>query len=126
MEIELKASPLEFKSYQGNNTYVESLAYDLDVLKIVVVAESNKRIEVIFHQPLGFRCLDEGDLLEFWENPEITNNWLVQIYDSGWLAQESKRAGFLSNDIDVKEFLIKGQNECINILDTESPKVRQI
>ncbi len=122
----MKASSINFESYQGNNTYIESLSYDLDKLKIIVVAESDKRIEVVFHHPIGFRCLDEGDLLEFWENSEVTNNWLLQIDNSGWYDQESKRTGFLSKSIEVNEYLVKGQNDCINILDTSQPKVRLV
>lgn len=117
---------MDIKFYKGNCTYVESLSYDLDTLKIIIVAESNKRIEVTFKQPIGFRCLDEGDLLEFWKNPKITNNWLIQIHDSGWFEQESKRPGFLSKDCDINEYLIKGKNECVNVLDVKIAHVRQI
>lgn len=126
MDNPVKASLIKFDSYQGNDTYIESLFYDLDDLKIIVVAESKKRIEVIFHHPIGFRCLDEGDLLEFWKNSEVTNNWLLQIEDSGWYAQESKRSGFISKNNEVNEYLVKGQNDCINILDTNKPKIRQL
>ena len=122
----MKASSIKFEYYQGNDTYVESLSYDLDELKIIIVAESEKRIEVVFHQPIGFRCLDEGDLLEFWENSEVTDNWLLQIKDSGWYDQESKRTGFLSKNIEVNEYLVKGQNDCVNVLDTNKPKVRLV
>lgn len=104
----MQASAIKFEGYQGSNTYVESLAYDLDELKIVVVADSNMRIEVLFHQPIGFRCLDEGDLLEFWENSEVSENWMIQIHDSGWKEQESKRTGFLSASNEMNEYLIKG------------------
>ena len=119
----MKASIIEFTSYSGNQTYIESVNYDLDYLKVVVVADSHLRIEVCFHQPIGFRCLDEGDLLEFWENNQITNNWLLQIHDSGWLAQESDRDGFLSKDTTLSEYLIKGSNECLNVLSTDKPLI---
>lgn len=119
----MEAVAIKSETYQGNDTYIESMSYDLDELKIIVVADSNKRIEVVFYQPIGFRCLDEGDLLEFWENPEITNNWLLIIKDSGWYEQESKRDGFISKNTDLNEYLVKGQNECINVLDTNQPKM---
>jgi hypothetical protein len=119
----MKASIIEFTSYSGNQTYIESVNYDLDYLKVVVVADSNLRIEVCFHQPIGFRCLDEGDLLEFWASNQITSNWLLQIHDSGWLAQESDRDGFLSKDTTLSEYLIKGSNECLNVLSTDKPLI---
>ena len=122
----MEATAIKFEGYLGNDTYIESLSYDLDELKIIVVAESNKRIEVLFYQPVGFRCLDEGDLLEFWKNPEITNNWLINIKNSGWYEQESKRDGFLSKNTEINEYLVTGQNECINILDTNQPKVTML
>lgn len=75
----MKASLIKCEYYQDNDTYIESLSYDLDELKIIVVIESEKRLEIVFQSPIGFRYLDEGDLLEFWENPEATNNWLLQI-----------------------------------------------
>ncbi|KAF7772637.1 hypothetical protein PMAN_b0219 [Pseudoalteromonas marina] len=119
----MKASTIEFTSYSGNQTHIESINYDLDYLKVVVVADSNLRIEVCFQQPIGFRCLDEGDLLEFWASNKITSNWLLQIHDFGWLAQESNRAGFLSKDTMLSEYLIKGSNECLNVLSTDKPVI---
>ena len=119
----MKASLIKFDRYQGNNTHIESLSYDLDELKIIVVAESKHRLEVVFHHPIGFRCLDEGDLLEFWENSEVTNNWLLRIDDSGWYEQECKRTGFLSKNSMLNEYLVKGQNDCISILATDNPKL---
>lgn len=119
----MEASIIDFISYSGSQVHIESLNYDLDYLKVVVVADSSLRIVVCFHQPVGFRCLDEGDLLEFWVNNQITSNWLIQIHDSGWLAQESNRDGFLSKDAELKEYLIKGQNECLNVLSTVKPTI---
>jgi hypothetical protein len=119
----MEAIAIKSEAYQGNDTYIESMSYDLDELKIIVVADSNKRIQVIFYQPIGFRCLDEGDLLEFWENPEITNNWLLNIKDSGWYEQESKRKGFTSKGTELNEYLVTGQNDCISVFDTNQPKV---
>ena len=119
----MKASAIEFTKYSGNSTYIESLNYDLDFLKVVIVAMSNIRIEVSFHQPIGFRCLDEGDLLEFWGNTEITSNWILQLHESGWLDQECNRDGFLSKDTELKEFLVKGRNDCLNVLSTENPNI---
>jgi len=120
----VKASLIKCEYYQGNDTYIESLSYDLDELKIIVVIESEKRLEIVFQYPIGFRCLDEGDLLEFWGNPDVTNNWLLQIEESGWYDQESKRDGFLSKDNEVNEYLVKGKNDCISILDINKPKIR--
>jgi hypothetical protein len=122
----VKSSKLESLPYEGNNTYIESLSYDLNHLKIIVVADSDIKLEVAFHQPIGFRCLDEGDLLEFWKSDEITNNWLVQIHDAGWYSQEKSRDGFLSGSDNVKEFLVKGQNDCVSILDINEPQVRVV
>ncbi len=120
----MKASVIDFPCYIGNQTYIESLSYNLDELKIIVVADSVIRIEVIFYQPIGFRCLDEGDMLEYWENAEVTKNWILQIHDSGWLSQESMRNGFLSNRSEVKEYLIKGLNDCVSVLDSDCPSVK--
>ncbi|MCL1050810.1 hypothetical protein L2755_14425 [Shewanella abyssi] len=120
----MKASLIDFPCYTGNQTYIESLSYNLDELKIIVVADSAIRIEVIFYQPIGFRCLDEGDMLEYWENPEVTKNWILQIHDSGWLSQESMRNGFLSKSSEVKEYLIKGLNDCVSVLDSDCPSVK--
>jgi len=124
--LDLKASILNCEFYHGNKTYVESLVYDLEFLKIIVIADSTTKLEITFHQPIGFRCLDEGDLLEFWDNSEITNNWIVEIHNSGWLEQESNRKGFLSRTSELREFLVMGQNDCISVLDTNSPNIKLI
>ena len=98
----MTAKPLENDIYTGNYTYIESLTYDLEDLKIIVVVDNSLKIEVTFNQPIGFRCLDEGDLLEFWQQDVITRNWILQIFESGWLEQESKRSGFLTGDKNLK------------------------
>ena len=122
----MDAEAQQTECYSGSDTYIESLSYDLDLLEIIVVTESNKKIKTTFHQPIGFRCLDEGDLLEFWKNPVITNNWLLKIKSSGWYEQESQRNGFLSKNTEINEYLVKGQNDCISIFATNTPIVAMV
>ncbi len=122
----MEATALKIKQYKGYDTYIESLNYDLETLNIVVITPPLVALNVVFKEPIGFRCLNESDMLEFWENNVIVNNWFLKIHNSGWLAQESKRYGFLSKKSQLNEYLIKGQNECINILCAQGPDITRL
>lgn len=126
MEVLMEASVIHTQAYCGSDTYIESISYNCEYLTIIVFANPDNTFEIKFKQPIGFRCLDESNLLEFWENNVIINNWLLEIHNSGWLAQESLRYGFLSKNQSLTEYLIKGQNDCVNIISLEQPQIRLI
>lgn len=71
----------------------------------------------------GFRALDEGDLLEFWDPRQRAPGWLWQIDAGGWFAQESLRPGFVAGlHGDCREFLLLGQDWCLSVLCLDRPE----
>lgn len=109
------------------DTKPEITRVDYDLHNLVVHIEPTydaEPIVVTFDSSLGFRVLDEGNLLEFWDHFNLKDGWLFQISSGGWYDLESKRNGFVSQyHSDVREYLIIGVNECVSVLSVEPPKV---
>ncbi|UIR54787.1 hypothetical protein LZQ00_10915 [Sphingobacterium sp. SRCM116780] len=104
--------------------------YDLESLIVTVsfYDPDDEIIEVKFTSIVGFRVLDEGNLLEFW-NSSRPAGWIWEIKENGWYDQEKKREGFLlgyMDDFNPKEYLILGQNDCISILCYKEPKIGEL
>lgn len=93
---------------------------------IVTVRIDGDKIDISFHEPAGYRVLDEGDLLEFWPACSSLNGWIYEITGGGWLDQEKKRSGFTSaKKARLKEYFIIGCDYCVNVLAWEPPSVFQ-
>ncbi|MBV5285066.1 MAG: hypothetical protein JZU45_03205 [Methyloversatilis discipulorum] len=107
---------------------VQSVTYDLKTLVVRTGVGPTLRFKAV----IGFRFLDEGDLLEFWPSCSAKCGGLFEIHDGGWLQQEGQRSGFIStaNREGVREFLVTGPDGCLSVLsfhppeiDVESPRV---
>jgi hypothetical protein len=104
----------------GEEVHLSSLDYGMGMLKLSLVIEG-KRCVVSFDKVMGIRLLDEGDLLEFWAEFSLSNGWLFQLSEGGWLAQESKRSGFMaSSHLSPREFLVVTKKECVSVLSGEN------
>lgn len=118
----IKANLLDAGIVVGESPFVKDLFYDLDTLVITLDADiSGKMLRVIFDTVRGFRCLDESDLLDFWEDKFIQANWFFEITAGGWFDQEAKREGFMHWNTD-REFFICGVDYCVSVLASEPPK----
>ena len=106
---------------------IVGVQYDLSELKINLdFVGMPTRITVAFANPVGFRVLDEGDLLEFWKDYHAGNGWLYEVESGGWHELESTREGYLSKETrNVQEYLVVGENDCVSVLvnDNERPRV---
>ena len=112
----IKPAP-EASTINGTSEIVE-IIYNLLELKIILDFDrTSQKVTVVFSNPIGFRVLEEGDLLEFWENYHAGNGWLYEVISGGWHDLESKRYGYLSKDTrDVQEYLVAGENDCVSVL----------
>ncbi|HDL00870.1 MAG TPA: hypothetical protein ENH23_01380 [candidate division Zixibacteria bacterium] len=121
----VKPAP-EASVINGTGEIVE-INYDLLELEIILNFDrAPKKVTVVFFSPIGFRVLDEGDLLEFWENYHTGYGWLYKVVSGGWHDLESKRDGYLSKETrNVREYLVVGENDCVSVLvnDNEGPSV---
>lgn len=83
----------------------------------------------LFDTCVGFRVLDEGDILEFWTLEPRPSGWLWRIHSGGWFDHEKQRDGFLSSspagpDWPIpSEFLILGIEYCVSVLAYREPTV---
>lgn len=96
--------------------------YNLEKLIIrIELGIPEKELIVTFERPRGFRCLDEGDLLNFWGSQEMTDNWFFEITKGGWIDNEDQGGGFISKSMGYREFLITGTDMCVSVIDAEPP-----
>lgn len=100
---------------------VISVSYEPDTLAIGLGAGQTVRFDDI----VGFRVLDERDLLEFWPECFAQHGGLFEVFEGGWLEQESARRGFLSatDGPKLREFLVTGPNSCVNVFTHEGPQL---
>lgn len=96
--------------------------FDSDSLTVRVSADVGGLV-VRFRKVVGFRFLDEGDILEFWpEDAAKRSGWIYEVNSGGWKELESSRDGFLSGDrADVKEFFVATVNGCLSVLCSAKP-----
>jgi hypothetical protein len=124
----LKPKVREFNLNFLNNSLPEinNINYDLWTLKITLYfSEISRPIYIIFKDIVGFRVLDEGNLLEFWDNEVRTSGWIWKVESGGWFELEKLRSGFLAqyHGNSHNEFLISGINDCISIIAESDPVI---
>ena len=110
------------ENYQPHD--IELIQYKSGNLLIEI--ETNiQPIQVNVTSPVGYRVLDEGDLLEFWETCTLNHGWLYKILEGGWRDLESTREGFLSGlQAEAAEWFLVTQNTCVSIISYEIPVVK--
>lgn len=101
--------------------------YALWTLRLTLAFRPNEIVYVDFEAVEGFRVLDEGQLLEFWGD-DSEDHWVFKVLDNGWLATEAARktAPFIAENGQLKEYLVAGINDCVNILGYEPPGHLQV
>lgn len=104
----------------GEEVQLSSLNYGDGRLQITLLVEG-EACRVSFDKVMGIRMLEEGDLLEYWAEMSLSNGWLFQLTEGGWLELESNRSGFMaSSNLSPREFLIVTHKECISVLSVEN------
>jgi hypothetical protein len=111
----------------GKGPFIKRLSYDLETLLISVNPDTEgSLIEVTFEQPRGFRCLDEGDMLNYWTERIVLDNWFFEVLEGGWMDHEATRDGFISKTFGYREFLICGIDDCVSVLSKAPPLFRVV
>ena len=122
----MKASVLEIGVPIGKAPVVKEIRSDFDHLVILFDPDyDGVELEITFDNPVGFRCLDEGDLLEYWDQQLFVDHWIFEITAGGWKDQESLRKGFISQHRGCREFFICGIDDCVNVLANNPPMIKQ-
>lgn len=102
-------------------------------LRIVVIAAvdtfNSIYVEYHFRHPRGYRFLDEGDLLRYWDETAFnTGHHLYEIRKGGWLTGEFVESGVLSvsQESGAGEWFIATSNGCMNVISADAPFIREI
>jgi hypothetical protein len=102
-----------------------SVKYDLDTLEIKYSTSKNDEYLIKFNNPIGFKCLHERDMMDYWESKVLTDNWILEIIEAGWLDMEKSRTMISDNMFEFREFLIKGYDDCISVFAREEPCIEK-
>lgn len=73
------------------------------------------RVSVMFVHIEGFRVLDEGDLINYWNQENLPEEWIWEIIKDGWYSEERRNdnATTLSTRFDeLTEYLVTGGVFC--------------
>lgn len=95
-----------------------------DLIVTVRSLSSGLEYSLRFGAVIGFRALDERDLLEFWlECSTINGSWAFEVTSGGWLAAEFKRSGSLIGHMspEAREFFVAGCNSCVSVIGWDEP-----
>ncbi|AWI26830.1 hypothetical protein [Flavobacterium pallidum] len=129
-DIQKLLVPKAFKFDTGlvtkSNPEIYNVSYDLWTLTITLGFDDvNGPVYVIFKNVIGFRVLDEGDLLEFWNDDVRVPGWIWKIESGGWFELEKLRTGFLTQHHKEShdEFLVSGMNDCVSIIAESEPVI---
>ena len=124
--MEPKFEPFTLTDEMKLHPSVVGINYDASALHIALSLNDERRVDLqnCFNKPVGFRVLNEGDLLEFWENHDHGSHWLYLVREGGWNDLESTRDGYLSsNQSDLNEYLVVGRKECVSVLSHDRPVI---
>lgn len=82
--------------------------------------------EVFLPEVRGFRCLDEGDLIAYWESNQFrTGHCLYKVSEGGWLQNEVNGVLSVSSSVGTYyEFMVPTNDYCLCILASHEPNVR--
>ena len=132
--MKLEAQPLgnQYRLDAKESDIVEVLN-SLGGMRIVVstwIDEINQRLlEISFRRVRGYRYLDEGDLLSYWENEKLrTPHHVYEITSGGWVNGEALEPGILdvSKAFEIREWFIATTNGCMNVLSADPPELKEL
>ena len=130
MQFEVKPHGKEYRFDQ--ESYIIEVSYTRTGLRIIVSAATsmftNIFLEVRFNNISGFWLLDQRDLIDYWESEAFKSNYhIYEILSGGWSNGEPIADEILSNRefIGYREWFIVTTSECITVLSSEEPQVRE-
>ena len=120
------AKPIDVSDWPLQQAEVAAVEYRYGALRVHLADTSgNKSVIALFEDVQAFRVLDERDLQEFWPACSSATGGIFEINGGGWLSQESQRPGSMLAHMhpQMKEYLVAGQNECVNVLANTAPAI---
>jgi hypothetical protein len=103
---------------------VVRVSYEPGSLAVHVTGSPDSPAVVVgFERVKAFRVTDEGNQMAFWPTCSRPNGWLFEVFQGGWLAEELARPGVLVMNVGLREFLVTGDDDCVNVLALAPPSV---
>lgn len=98
--------------------------FDGSELTLRLEASDGVACRLVFHDVIGFRVLDERDLLEFWNTYSQPRGWLWLVQSGGWLDLERSRPQFDAPRYydSAHEYLVVG-DKCVSIITQHLPSI---
>jgi len=122
------ASELRIAGTPDSVPEIVQVSYDMWRLQLTLFFEARLQPVYLSFKTVGFRVLDEGQLVEYW-GKERAPGWLWRMESGGWFDQESQRSGFLMGEFAKDgqprphEYLVLGANDCVSILSWSEPQI---
>jgi hypothetical protein len=121
----VKAQKIDTIIDKFDSPIILSIDYDLESLRIRYSANENDEYIILFNNPIGFKCLDERDMMDYWKHKVLTDNWIIEILEGGWLDMERSNSFISDKILNVREFLIEGNDECLTVLSEKKPVIER-
>ncbi|MCC3158226.1 hypothetical protein LJ737_13340 [Hymenobacter sp. 15J16-1T3B] len=127
----IQAKALQTAIASFNRPVVAGIQYSAKSQRLIIEFRSNGNedvdYEIIFEHTRGFKLLDEGDLLNYWEalwkTKMLPHDALFEIESGGWLDMEDQAGGFSSKFLGFREFLITGEDDCVLVISNDEPLI---
>ena len=133
MNLEVKTFGNEYFFDDEEESNIEELFYSYSGLRIIVKTKKGKFVpvllEIFFRYVNSFRCLDEGDLIAYWESDKFqSQHHIYRIFSGGWSNGELLQSGILSvaSSIEPQEWFIETSNLCLTVLSGSEPQLREL
>ena len=122
--VKVTAQPIE-SMLLPKGLEIVRIEYALGKLRAFVRdMDSETEIVIDFPDVLGYRVLDEGNLMEFWPECSTPNGRLFEIHSGGWLSQETN-SHFAAIPQKAKEYFVAGVDDCLSVISLTPPEVQK-
>ena len=127
--MNIEAQPLgnEYR-VDGKESDIVEVLHSLSGLRIIVstwIDSINEALlEVYFRRAQGYRYLDEGDLIAYWQTEKFrTPHHVYEITNGGWLTGETVETGTLdvAKSFEMREWFITTTNGCMTVMAASPP-----
>ena len=131
MKLEVKGFGKQY-SFKQESDIIE-VFHTESGLRVVVIASiddfNQTYLEFLFRYSRGYRFLDEGDFIAYWESKMFdSNQHLYEILSGGWSNGEILESGIMSvsSSLGFREWFIVTTNGCMTVLSNDEPFIREL
>ncbi len=132
--MNIEAQPLgnEYR-FDGKESDIVEVFDTFSGLRVIVstwIDSINETLlEVYFRRVRGYRYLDEGDLIAYWQTETFrSSHHVYEITNGGWLTGEIVETGTLeiAKAFELREWFVCTTNGCMNILAALPPELKDL